>query len=202
MPTFPIAENDIVTLAGDLIRGMTREKDRFRSPPLEVAELVDLLNVFERARQKANAAASAAKQATQEKRDAKRHLVVGMKQMIRYAEGMTYFDGSVLERIGWGAPRTRRQLELPGQVASLKILQEGPGWIALEWKPPPDGGKVHVYKVRRSRKGEEESEDIGTAIETSILLTGQERMVDWHYTVAAVNKAGDGAESNTVTAVL
>ncbi len=202
MPAFPLAESDITALARDLIKGMTKNKDRFRAPPLEAAELAERLDAFERARQKANAAANAAKEATREKQQAKRQLVIGMKQMIRYAEGMTYFDDSVLGLMGWGAPRARRQLELPGQVALLEILEEGPGWIALEWKPPPDGGKVHAYKVLRSRKGEDTSEQVGSAIETSILLRGQERMVEWHYTVVAVNKAGEGPESNQVTAVL
>jgi hypothetical protein len=59
-----------------------------------------------------------------------------------------------------------------------------------------------LYRVRRSREGEEGSEGVGSAIETSILPTGQDRKVDWHYTVAAVNKAGEGEESNRVTAVL
>lgn len=43
---------------------------------------------------------------------------------------------------------------------------------------------------------------VGTALETEITLSSQERGKEWEYRVIAVNKAGESGPSNTVTAVL
>ena len=40
------------------------------------------------------------------------------------------------------------------------------------------------------------------AIESEITLSGQERGKEWEYRVIAVNRAGEGAPSNTVMVVL
>ena len=44
--------------------------------------------------------------------------------------------------------------------------------------------------------------DVGTALETEITLTAQDRAKEWEYRVQAINKAGEGETSNTVMAVL
>jgi hypothetical protein len=72
----------------------------------------------------------------------------------------------------------------------------------LDWKQPVDGGKVAAYKIQRRHRAGGSWAHVGTAVESEVLLTAQERGVDFEYHVMAVNKAGDGRASNIVTAVL
>ena len=83
--------------------------------------------------------------------------------------------------------------------------QEGPGWIILDWDAPPDEtgtGAASAYKVQRARSGKDKWTPAGTAVHTTIVLKDQERGVEWQYRVIAVNRAGEGRESNVMTAVL
>jgi hypothetical protein len=202
MATFPRTEPDVRALAESLIAGFTANADQFPAPPVNPGDLAALLATFDAARHKANHAAAAAKQATLEKRAALKQLMVGMKRSIRYAESIAFSDQRKLSLIGWGGRRPGERLESPGQVRDLEILHEGPDWIALDWKPPADGGKVAAYKVLRCRRGTEKTESAGTAVECASVLLDQERGVEWQYWVVAINRAGEGRESNTVTAVL
>jgi hypothetical protein len=64
-----------------------------------------------------------------------------------------------------------------------------------------DGGVPGVYKVQRRREGSP-WEDIGIATATEHLASNQPRGVELYYRVFAVNKAGTGQPSATVTVVL
>jgi hypothetical protein len=202
MATFPRTEPDIRALAQSLIAGFKSNADEFPNPPVTPGDLAALLAGFDAARHQANHAAAAAKQATLEKRAALKQLIVGMKRGIRYAENAAFSDQNKLSLIGWGGRRPGERLEPPGQAKDLEILHEGPDWIALEWKAPPDGGKVSAYEVQRCRRGGDRGTPVGTAVETAAVLLHQERGVEWQYWVVALNRAGRGRESNQVTAVL
>jgi len=202
MATFPRTEPDIIALADSLIAGFKANGDAFPAPPLAPSELADLQAAFLAARHEANHAAAAAKQATVEKRAALKQLVIGMKRSIRYAESTVSSDKENLSLIGWGGRRPGEPLELPGQARDLEILYEGRDWIALEWKPPPDGGKVSAYEAQRCRRGADRGAAVGTAVDTAAVLRHQERGVEWQYWVVALNRKGRGRESNTVDAVL
>ena len=84
----------------------------------------------------------------------------------------------------------------------MGILREGEGWILLDWKQPVDGEKVAAYKIQRRQRGGGSCAYVGVAVESEVLLSGQERGVDFEYHVIAVNTAGEGKASNIVTAVL
>jgi hypothetical protein len=73
--------------------------------------------------------------------------------------------------------------------------------IALQ-SESDDGGAVAAYKIQRRLRPDGPWTDIGLAVESEITLTAQERNKIWEYLVIAVNKAGEGAPSNTVMAVL
>ena len=202
MAQFPRREADIAALADKMARGLARHTEVFPAPPVEPDTLEASLAEYAAARAKAITVAAAAEQATGEKGEALERLVGQMKVDLRYAEAVTDADSDKLRLIGWGARRPRRRLEPPGQAARLEILHEGPGWIALDWDAPPEGGKVAAYKVQRSRRGEGRWENAGMAVETAITLKDQERGVEWEYRVIAFNRAGQGRDSNVVTAVL
>jgi hypothetical protein len=202
MAQFPRREADIAVLADRMVRGMSHHTDLFPAPPVAPDDLKNSLAGYAEALHKARAATAAAEQATNEKRDALKRLVAHMKSNLRYAENVTDSNGDKLMLIGWGARRPKTPLQPPGQPANLRILHEGPGWIALDWEAPPEGGKVAAYKVRRSRVGKDQWSNAGVAVETAITLKDQDRGVEWEYLVVAVNRSGQSRESNTVTAVL
>ncbi len=64
------------------------------------------------------------------------------------------------------------------------------------------GGTPGAYRLQRRLFEEHEWEEAGMSIDTSALLRGQRRGVTWLYQVMAVNKAGEGIPSSSVTAVL
>ncbi len=88
------------------------------------------------------------------------------------------------------------------EITALALrVAEGDTWAILRWKPPVDGGAPGVYKVQRKREGTR-WKDIGISTDTEELVSNQPRREDLHHRVFAVNKAGIGQPSATVTVVL
>nr|VFK01464.1 MAG: Fibronectin type III domain-containing protein [Candidatus Kentron sp. H]VFK01503.1 MAG: Fibronectin type III domain-containing protein [Candidatus Kentron sp. H]VFK05041.1 MAG: Fibronectin type III domain-containing protein [Candidatus Kentron sp. H] len=117
------------------------------------------------------------------------------------------YDNAKLKLIGWGGRKTATPLEAPGQAGNLVIRSQGEGRIDLAWEKPAAGGKVAAYKIKcRPRIIEGTTgaawANADTAMETEITLAGQQQGKELEYCVVAVNKAGEGVASNTVTAVL
>ncbi len=154
------------------------------------------------AREAAVVGSAAAAQGTAVKDEALQTLIDFMKADIRYAENVMRFDDGKLRLLGWGGRKSRTSLETPGQVRALEVVREGEGWIVLDWKAPSDGGRVGAYRIQRRPRDGGSWVDAGMAIETEVLLNGQERGVDFEYQVIAANKAGEGLPGNIVTAVL
>jgi hypothetical protein len=91
---------------------------------------------------------------------------------------------------------------VPGQVRTLELVREGPDWVFLDWKEPADGGQVSAYRIQRRKRDGGTWMDVGMAVESEVMLNGQEPGVEFEYHVIAVNKAGEGRPSNIVRAVL
>ena len=104
--------------------------------------------------------------------------------------------------MGWGGRKPGESLEFPGQPRSLEAPRQDEDSIFLDWKAPVDGGKVPSYTIQRRERPEGAWPIAGVATETETTLTGQERGKEFEYRVIAVNKAGEGAPSNTVMGVL
>ena len=204
MAEFPQRENDIIALAQSMVRGLRNDPDLLPAPVVSPDELEAVCEEFRHARSTANEARTAAKQATKQKREDLKRLKRAMRRVLRHAESVTAWDGKKLKLLGWGARRTGKRLQPPGQVAGLEIFEEGRDWIALVWAPPKETGtgKVRAYRVERARSGKDEWLNVGVAIESSIILRNQQRGVEWQYRVIAVNREGEGIESNVVRAVL
>ena len=81
-------------------------------------------------------------------------------------------------------------------------MAEGDGWVMLDWKSPVDGGAVAAYTVERRRRETGSWEPVATAVETETLVGNQPRGVEFEYHVVALNKAGQGKPSASVTVVL
>ena len=106
------------------------------------------------------------------------------------------------ERVGELRPtRSGTANDTPGQVHTLELIREGKDWVFLDWKEPSDGGQVAAYKIQRRKRDGGPWMDAGMAVESEVMLNGQEPGVEFEYQVIAVNKAGEGLPSNIVRAV-
>ncbi len=101
-----------------------------------------------------------------------------------------------------GPRRNGSSLEAPGEVRDIRIVSEGDTWVTLRWNPPVNGGAVGAYQIQRKRKDAGVWEDVGGSVDTVQTLSNQPRGIEMDDRVVAVNKAGIGQPSATVTVVL
>ncbi len=212
MPRFPKNQADISALAGLLWRGLLGNNAVFPAPPVLWYIIMAKRNQFVTVRDSALSARAAAEAAFTAKDDALEELIELMKKNLRYAENTVDFDDDKLKLIGWAGKKAKTSLTPPGQSRLLEAPKQGSGgggWVFLDWKQPVDGGKPAAYKVQRRVGGVVGSEpvgdrweDIATAILSEITLVDQPEKTEIEYRVIAVNKSGQGPESNVVMAVL
>ncbi len=201
MARFPKREAEVAALARRLVIGLSGSED-FPNPPVPVDELQAALDEYNAAKDATVTAEAAAQETYAEKDDALEDLTDKMKANIRYAEDAVRKNAEKLSRIGWAARKDKTPLEVPGQVRSLEGLQQGEGWLVLDWKHPIDGGRVSAYRVRCREFESGGWHDVAMAIDTEVLLNDQKSGVEIAYEVVAVNKAGTGEPSNIVTVTL
>ncbi len=201
MARFPKAEAKIVHLARLIAEGMANAPDDFPSPPVSPAELLAQLADFERR----NAAHAASRAQTKilraEKLGSLKTVKDSMRADLRYAEVMARRRPEKLGKLGWGSRRPRTPLKPPGEVRDIAIRNEGDTWLLLGWGAPADGGAVAAYRVQRRKPGGS-WEDVATSTDAVELLRDQPRGVELEFRVIALNRAGSGPPSATVTAVL
>ena len=202
MARFPRTEAQIKALAQNVSTGLTANPADFPAPPVPALDLQALLDSLIALCDEQVAALAAAEQATLTKDAGLEELVTAMKANLRYAEDAVNYDDAKLTALGWGGRAAATALEPPGQPRTLEILQQGEGWICLDWKKPSDGGKVAAYKIERRERPTGDWMLVSMAIESEATLNNQERGKDWEYRVSATNKAGESVPSNTVAAVL
>ncbi len=202
MSRFPKREAEIAALARKLIHGFTTAAEDFPNPPVPADELQVALEEYNTAKEATIDAEAAAQETYTTKDDALEELADKMKVNIRYAEHVGRKAPEKLTQIGWGPRKERTPLDVPGQVRSLELLQQGEGWLVLDWKHPIDGGRVSAYRVRCREFENGGWRDVAMAIDTEVLLNNQERGTELAYEVVAVNKAGVGEPSNIVTVTL
>lgn len=201
MARFPLKENDVAVLAGELISGLSAHLEIYPAPPVSAEDLQNAVADFETKKQAALDAAAAAEQATADKNAAFEAMKKLMKSDIRYAENTVGDDDAKLRLIGWRAKHSARAVAAAGQCEMLKILDEGPGSITLQWKKPAEGGKPAAYKIERRKSGGQ-WELAGMELGTKAALASQPRGEELEYRVIAVNRTAEGPASNTVTAIL
>jgi hypothetical protein len=198
---FPRTESDIATLAGRVIDGLTNAAEDFPTPPFPPEELRGKLDAFQAADTATVAAETALRNQHAEKDDALDQLVAALKADLGYAEIAVRDAPQKLSALAWRPPREGTPLQPPGETRDITIVSEGDTWTILRWKPPADGGAPAFYRIQRRQEGAP-WEDAGTSTNAEQLMSNQPRGVELYYRVIAVNKAGDGQPSATVTLVL
>jgi hypothetical protein len=89
-----------------------------------------------------------------------------------------------------------------GQSCSSKFVRQDVGWIYLDWKEPGDGGRVAACKVQRSVTAASPGKTQWTAVKSEYTLHNQPTAKSLLYQIVAINKAGEGLPSNTVSVTL
>ncbi len=202
MAQFPKSEAEILMLAQAIVNGLETNATVYPAPPVTFTNLSTALDAYVVAKDIATTAQATAQAAIGTKDAVLQTLVDDMKADLRYAETKVNFDDAKLKLLGWGGRTAAVALTPPGQTRTLEAPRQGEGWIFLDWKEPVDGGAVATYKIQRRLRPDGAWTDVGLAIDSETTLTAQERNKEWEYRVSAVNKAGEGAPSNTVMAVL
>lgn len=202
MPRFPESEAEILRLAKFIVEGLRTAESDLPSPPVTADELEARIEAVD-----AVAAATVVAESTLREHHAVKDreiesLVDGMKATLKYAEVAFRDRPERLSQLGWGPRRAGNSIAAPGEVRDIRIVNEGENWVILDWNAPVDGGDVGAYTIQRRKREGGTWEDIGTSIGTKQLMSNQPRGVEFEYRVVAVNKAGAGQPSGTVTVVL
>ena len=198
---FPRSESDIATLAARVIDGLTNAAEDFPTPPVPADALRGKLEAFTTADTETVAAETAFRNQHAAKDGALEQLVDALKADLRYAEIAVRDAPQKLNALGWRAPRDGSPMPPPGETRDITIVSEGDTWAILRWSAPVNGGAPTFYRIQRRQEGDPWA-DAGTTTNTEQLMSNQPRGAQLHYRVIAVNRAGDGQPSATVTLVL
>jgi hypothetical protein len=202
MPRFPTREDEIATLANDIVTGLEANTELLPNPIVDAATLRGSLETYRTNKAKVTAAQAALSEAVEDKNEALEELVEQMKQIIRQAENATGYDDASLKKIGWGGRSASRTPEVPGQVRTLEVPRQGVGWVVLDWKSPNEGGKVVTYRVEKFDRANDKWLEVTSTLDTEATLVEQPRGENLEFRVVATNRTGDGVASNTVLVVL
>ena len=198
MAQFPRNEDEIKSLAQNIVTGLTDNAALYPAPPVSTADLQAKLDSVITLCDETVAAKAAAEQATVTKNAGVEELTDAMKAVLRYAEDAVDYDDAKLSTLGWGGIAPPTELQPPGQPRNLEMPRQGEDWVFLDWKKPADGGEVASYKIERRERPTGPWSLLSLAFESETTLTGQDRATDWEYRIIASNKAGDGPPSNTI----
>lgn len=199
---FPQSEADVAVLALALAQGLAQAAEDFPSPPYTAEEMQALLDAYNATLAAIMISESEFHGHHADKDDALDKLVGGMKATFKYAEVAAREHPENLNKIGWGPRRGSASLRAPGEVRDITVRAQGDSWVVLDWNEPVNGGDPAAYKVQRRERDGGSWEDIATAVGTEHMVARQPRGVELDYHVIAVNRAGAGQPSGTVTLVL
>ncbi len=198
MPKFPQDENKIIDLANNVIAGMTADTTTFPNPPTKPSDLQTLVDQYNAKNNEIQMAKADWMQKTQDKNEILEQITDATRDDIDYAQIMAKDDNAKLEQVGWSVRAAPNALQSPGQCRAFEIIGQGDGWVRFDWKEPSDGGKVAAYKIQRSEDGVNFT-DAATVTESEGAVFNQPTSAKLIYQAVALNRAGVGLASNTVT---
>ena len=201
MAKFPQDETSTVVLAELVANGIKDNASTFPNPAADPAGTLTNLAAYRAKLAEIQASEAQTRLKIQEKNEIYGRIRSDTRDNVDYAEIVAKGDAAILELVSWGNRAAPTSLQTPGQSRVLEIIGQGDGWVRLDWKEPVDGGEVASYKIQRSEDGANFS-DVGTAIESIAALFEQPTAKKLFYRVVAINRAGEGAPSNTVTLTL
>lgn len=202
MAQFPFTHADIMALAGSILAGLTDNPAVYPAPRVDLADFQAKIDSCTQARAELMNAIAVKEMATAQHQKELASLKDMMRKQLRYAENTTSFDDDKLKLLGWAGKREKSS-SAPGQVRSLRAIEQGTDFVVLRWMSPADGGRVGAYQIfRRDDRQTGTWINAGVSMTTTVKLIEQPRHIDMEYRVAALNKTGTGQMSNTVAVVL
>jgi len=202
MAQFPFKQVDVAGLAGSVLAGLRANPAVYPGPAVDLDEFEGQIEAYKEALAELTRINALKEAATRKKQEAFNRMKGSLKKQLRYAENVTGFDDTKLNMLGWAGKRERSSAA-PGQVRSLRALEQGVDFVVLSWKSPAEGGRAGAYQIwRRDDRQADMWVNAGVSMATRIKLADQPRHIDMEYRVAALNKSGPGPMSNTVTVVL
>jgi len=201
MSQFPKNRAEILDLAQKVLNGFSSHPDIFTNPPLDL----DAYRQNIQADYILHDAVASLQAALAEANDKANHStdLIGEQTRtgVRFAENLNLTEQQ-LALIGWGSRATPTPQAAPGQTRNLEILSHGEGAVELHWKAPNEGGKPSSYKIYRRELPDGDWTLVESIASKSAVLSNQPRSKSLEYKVVAMNKSGDGAESNIVVVTL
>ena len=201
MTKFPSRQAEVLGLVQSIAAGLESNPAVYPAPPVSPADLKASLANTTAKMSEVNATLAAYQMAVEAKDQSMAETVDKAKTCLRYAENTVAYDDDKLKLLGWSGKRKRESLKSAGQVMLLKAVEQGDDWVVLKWKKPYEGGKVAAYEIQRDND-DGKWLNVGTAVVTKAKLIDQPQLVDVRYRIVAINTAGEGPASNTVTVVL
>jgi hypothetical protein len=201
MPRFPISETDTIVLAQLVANGIANNPTTFPNPPVLPAVLTGGITDYNDKINEIQASEAATRLLVQEKNASYDIVRQGTRDLVDYAQIVAKGNPAILELIGWGPRAEPQALQPPGQPRYFEIIGQGDGYARFDWKEPLDGGEVAAYNLMRAEDGAN-FVIAGTFTASEGAVFEQPTGKKLFYNVVALNRAGSGVASNTVSVVL
>ena len=202
MATFPRSEEGIISLAQSMIVGLAADTTDYPDPPVSSSDLSTQLSQAVIGSNQAMNKRALAEESTKTKQAALDALMIAMKKNLRYAEMTVHWDDEKLKMIGWAGRHPKTPLAPPGQALNFTCTEQGPGTAIFTWEAPLTGGKAQSYRLDRRLQGAPAWEIANATLKKTCGVFDQPTGVTLEYSIVALNKAGEGTRSNSVSVVL
>ena len=197
---FPEREEDILDLAMRMIEAMEQDPETFIDAPYSASALRAQIEEVRAAIDAAAEADRAQRQAFARKERSLQVVKAGLKDRLETVEVDVRGVPEKLSGLGWGGSEATDRVP-PGGVREVAVESQVEGTVVLQWRPPVEGGPAAEYRIQRRKPGGA-WEHAATTPDNDCLLSDQPRGIEFDLRVLAVNQAGIGQPSATVTVVL
>jgi hypothetical protein len=201
MAQFPKTDAELLALAQAVLRGFRAHPDVFPNPPVNLDAYDGKIGAYGDTSHELHTHQAQVTQLTAKREGLSDDISDATRTLLRYAE-IIVTDDSQLGLVGWAGRAARTPLQAPGQARQLAITKQGADWLTLTWQSPSDGGKAGSYVVQYRDNPGGAWLNAGTTADTQLTLAAQPRGKPLEYRVYALNKAGNGLESNVVAVTL
>ncbi len=199
---FPLKEAEIIELIYHIIRGLEDNPDVFPNPPIAPAELKKKIDRVVELQEKSIAAHAEAAKATEEKDKALNDVVYDGKTEISFAERAVDYDNAELKKIGWSGRKTPKAKGMPGACSNVRAIRQGPGGTAeIACDEPTKGGKPDFFVAEKRILPDGQWEFAKNTYSTTTVIKHLPRGKSVEFRMYAVNGAGQGPPTNTLTLV-
>lgn len=201
---FPIKENDVVTLATNMVTGLTTHAVDF--PSVDTAALSSIVTNFYTARSNQVDSKSQAIIATENKDTALAQMIAAMKKALKQSEVDVTNTPDKITELGWKPKGSPSAPTVPAQPEDFIATNQNSGEITLTWTKAQTGGPIRNYFIEQRVKNDSGVFGSWSLVnffyDTLVTLANQPVGHELEYRVTAANTVGQSLPSNTVAAVL